>query len=542
MLPLVVFFTYFFLVRYNTIWFDEYENFPYFLAHFLDASSASERLQALLRPNNEHRLLYARLVAYGQYLFTGGLNFNALMLWGNLSLVVILFLFYRILRQRGLPLVYLLPVPLFLFSAQNYLLTFTALYTLQYLAIIMLALLTFYVLAKVSGLSFAVALVLGVFSTFSMGNGMMLWPAGAAMLVYQRAWGRLLLWIVTGAVAIAGYFYGYPVQQSNAEAFVFIRAHPLQIVKGVFAFAGSLLDVIPAWPLKQRILLPIAGGALVVGFLLTWAVRLLLTTLKPRQPVFAHDGFLLGSALFLIANVFLIAFFRTRFGFEMVLWSSYRTYILVLWAVAYLILIVAASDTWRVRLLPLCWLLAAGVSLVSYLTYVPEAVARRHFLRGQTFNQRYSQIGLGGSRNSQMADQLEALTDEMKKRGWFELMKPALISGEEQLLKPARPAAGTPQLLIQTQGEYVVVNDTLQSYKFGLNNWPYLVFQSDQHTYVMAALLPGSGGRNPFQHQTRFQANMPTGMIQAGTYRVGIYQVATDQARLAFTNQVVRVD
>ena len=226
----------------------------------------------------------------------------------------------------------------------------------------------------------------------------------------------------------------------------------------------------------------------------------------------------------------------------MVLWSSYRTYILVLWAVAYLILIVVASDTWRVRLLPLCWLLAAGVSLVSYLKYVPEAVARRHFVQGQTFNQRYSQIGLGGSRNSQMADQLEALTDEMKTRGWFELMKPALVSGEEQLLKPARPAAGAPQLLIQTQGEYVVVNDTLQSYKFGLDDWPYLVFQSDQHTYVMAALLPRSGGRNPFQHQTRFQANMPTGMIPAGTYRVGIYQVATDQARLAFTNQVVRVE
>ena len=64
---------------------------------------------------------------------------------------------------------------------------------------------------------------------------------------------------------------------------MFIRAHPLQIVKGVFAFAGSLLDVIPSWPLKHRILLPIAGGSLVVGFLLVWAVRLLLTTLSPAS-------------------------------------------------------------------------------------------------------------------------------------------------------------------------------------------------------------------------------------------------------------------
>ena len=87
--PIAVFFVYFFALRYNIPWFDEYENIPYFLQQFLDANTPGERFDALLKPNNEHRVLYARLVVYAQYLLTGGLSFQGLMLWGNLGLVVI---------------------------------------------------------------------------------------------------------------------------------------------------------------------------------------------------------------------------------------------------------------------------------------------------------------------------------------------------------------------------------------------------------------------------------------------------------------------
>ena len=66
----------------------------------------------MVRPNNEHRVLYARLVVYGQYLLTGGISFSGLMWWGNMGLVVILVLLYRALRSLSLPVLYVLPVPL----------------------------------------------------------------------------------------------------------------------------------------------------------------------------------------------------------------------------------------------------------------------------------------------------------------------------------------------------------------------------------------------------------------------------------------------
>ena len=326
-LPIAGFFVYFSILRYNIPWFDEYENIPYFLQRFLAATTVQEGLDALLRPNNEHRVLYARLVVFGQYMLTGGLNFADLMLWGNLGLVVILGLLVRTAQRQSLPFAALLPLPLLLFTAQNYLLTFTAIYTLQYLAIIMLVMLTFYTLARPAWGWFGLAIGVGVLATFSMGNGLLLWPAGAAMLLVQRRWFALGIWLAIGAGSIWGYFLGYPVQQGNSEGFAYVLAHPGQTLAGFLIFAGSVLDVFPAWPVEKRVYLPFVGGLAVVGLLAFWLVRLALQQLRRTRPEpSVAETFLLGCALFLLANMVLIAVFRIRFYFGIVLHSSYRTY------------------------------------------------------------------------------------------------------------------------------------------------------------------------------------------------------------------------
>ncbi len=538
LLPILVFGWYFFALRFNIPWFDEYENIPFFLTRFVDATTWSARIEALLRPNNEHRLLYQRLVVYGQYLLTGGINFNGLMLWGNLGLVVILYLFYRTLRRQGLPLVYLLPVPPVLFIAQNYLLTFTALYTLQYLAIIMLAFGTLYWLANNTGRSFAGAALLGVFSTFSMGNGLLLWPAGAAILLCQRQWLRLAIWICIGAGAVWGYFYGYPVQQGNTEGFAFVTAHPFQTIGGFLIYAGSLLDLLPAWPLQTRTWLPLAGGLLLVSFLTVWTIRVLLRSLTQRRPVLTHfDGFMLGCVLFLLANTLLIAFFRIRFGFMMVLWSSYRTYILVLWAVTYLILIRSLSEPNRMRFMPVAWLMFTAICVVSYITYLPEAIDRRHNMQGLTFNQRYSRIGLGGSRNSGLARFIENLTTEMERRGWYSLPEPALASGETQLLGPVRDTVNAPVMTLASTPEYVTVQSDDPGYRTDLNHETYLVFKSSAYTYVMSTRRHPAVSRNPFRRPPGFVTDIPVQMIQPGRYRVGIFRTENGQGVAQFSGQ-----
>lgn len=542
--PIAVFFVYFFALRYDIPWFDEYENIPYFLQRFLDADSVSEQFDALLKPNNEHRVLYARLVVFAQYLLTGGLSFAGLMLWGNLGLVLIVWLLYRStqsLHSSPSALYLLLPVPLMLFTAQNYLLTFTAIYTLQYLAIILLVMLTFFVLAFDRPGAFAGALGLGALATFSMGNGILLWPAGVVMLVIRRRWLWLAGWLAFGGLCVWLYFRNYPVQQGNAEGFAYVLQHPVQTLAGFFIFAGSLFDFFPAWSVEKRSVLPLLAGIGVVGVLVYWLLRVVLR--KGANPTH-FETFLTGVALFLLANMALIALFRIRFYFGMVLHSSYRTYALVLWAVGYLALLSLLKPETRRRLVPVLWVGFLAVNVISYSTYVPEAVQRRKHMQGLTFNQQHTQIGLGGTYNSALARWIVELDSTMRTRNWHTLPNPAITSDETRLLQlPASTPIKAPFRLIDQPGYFNLESDQ-PDYCVGMNQGMYVVFwPTDRQAapYVMFAERRKPTGKNPFARPNGWLVSMPKDLMAPGAYRIGMYDTFPDRTQLSVTDQVVTV-
>jgi len=555
--PIAVFFVYFFALRYDIPWFDEYENIPYFLQQFIDANSFGERFDALLKPNNEHRVLYARLVVYGQYLLTGGISFQGLMLWGNLGLVVIFSLLYRSTQTlfpqfplynstTDTALFWLLPVPLMLFTAQNYLLTFTAIYTLQYLAIIMLVMLTFFVLAFDKPGAFVGALGLGALATFSMGNGILLWPAGVAMLVIRRRWLWLVVWIGFGTLCAWLYFRNYPVQQGNTEGFAYVLQHPLQTLAGFFIFAGSLFDFFPGWTVERRAVLPLLAGVVLVGIVAWWLVKVVFQRQANHRDAgrLHFETFLTGVTLFLLANMALIAVFRIRFYFGMVLHSSYRTYALVLWAVGYLTLLSLLKPQNRRRWVPILWILFLSVNILSYFTYVPEAVKRRKHMQGLTFNQKYNQIGLGGTRNSALARWIVELDSTMRVRHWHTLPEPAITLGEKQLLE-AIPAQKTSiPLRIIIQPEYITVERDNADYQVSMDRGVYVTFwalNKKGQCYVIFAEPHKPTGLSPFSRPNGWTASMPKALLPPGLYTIGLYETNADKTRLLNTRQVVDV-
>jgi hypothetical protein len=553
LLPICVFFVYFFALRYNIPWFDEYESISFFLNNFLTADSVGGKLDALFRPNNEHRLIYARLVVLGQYLLTGGLNFSNLMLWGNLGLVLIFWLAYKALRRaddfsgtaltpRTLgdkAIIGMLPLPLLLFTAQDYLLTFTALYTLQYLAIITLAMITFYILATDRPMNFGIALMAGLFSTFSMGNGLLIWPAGAGMLFIQRRWMALGIWILVGAVGGYLYFLGYPVQQGNASGLDYVLQHPLQTIAGFLVFAGSVFDLLPILPVTQRSYLPLAGGLILITGLAYWFIKILLQSSKRKLSFF--EVFMAGCFLFLLANIGLIAVFRIRFYFGMVLHSSYRVYALVLWALACSLLFSQLHESRRMQMWPVVWLLFLGVNAITYVTYIPEAVERRKHMQGMTFNQRYSDIGLGGSWNTPLADYISGLTKLMHDKGWYDIPDPTITPDEKKLMATTTAVDSSVSLQITQRPDYVVVDSQELDYHIGMNEATYLALKSDSHTFLVLATRNRPKGRRFWQAAPGFSAAMPTELVKPGTYRIGLFRTYPDHSQIQYTKYVVNI-
>ncbi|GAB3885359.1 hypothetical protein [Spirosoma agri] len=542
LLPIAGFFIYFFVLRYNIPWFDDFENIPYFLDRFLNAPSAGEAFAALVRPNNEHRVVYARLIVLGQYFLTGGLNFANLMLWGNAGLVLMFFLLFRALRQQERlsekALVGLLPVPLLLFTAQSYIMTFTAIFSLQYLAIITLVMLTLFVLATDRPLYLAIALGLGLLSTFSMGNGLLLWPAGAVMLFSQRRWLGLGVWIGFGAISAYLYFLGYPVQQGNDEGFAYVIQHPLQTIAGFLIFAGSVFDVFPSLPEKFRFYLPFLAGLILMIGLVYW---LFTTLFRSKKNSSFFEVFILGCLLFLLANIALIAFFRLRFYFGMALHIPYRIYALALWSVTSVLLFSRLSESMRVRVWPAVWFLFLGLNLFSYVTYLPHAVERRKQMQGLAYNQLHSEIGLGGSRNTELARYISNLTAMMRTRNWYHLPDPAITPDERLLTAPVSTTASTIPLRIEQRSDYVIVDGNEANYEVGLSTGIYLVMKSDRYTYLLFAPKNRPVTYAFWRVTPGFSAALPIDMMQPGRYRIGLFRTRPDQGVVQFGNQYINV-
>ena len=551
LLPIAGFFVYFFTLRYNIPWLDDYENIPYFLDRFLTAPTFADKMTALLRPNNEHRVVYARLVVLGQYFLTGRLNFANLMLWGNAGLVLIFFLLYRALhrheRVSGVALMGLLPVPLLLFTAQNYIMTFTAIFSLQYLAIITLVMLTLFVLTTDRPLHLGLALGLGILSTFSMGNGLLLWPAGAGVLLIQRRWLALSLWLGVGAVSGYMYFLGYPVQQGNVDGFAYVVQHPLETVAGFLIFAGSVFDLFPTLPQKFRYYLPFAAGLMLVSGLVYWLVQMVFrartsarTDAPPGAPATPFDAFVFGCLLFLLANIALIALFRLRFNFGLSIHITYRIYAMTLWSVALVLLFSRLPQRMRVRVWPAIWVFFLGLSCLTYATYLPEAIEFHKYKQALTFNQIHNNIGLGGSRNSNLARFISDNTALMRKRGWYQLPDPAITPDERWLTAPVGPTKAI-LLRIDYAPEYIVISSDEPGYVVGLNTGTYVVMKSVRHTYLHFAGKNRPLTVRPWRVTPGFSIPMPIALMQRGRYRLGLFRTHPDHSAVEFTNQFVEV-
>jgi hypothetical protein len=200
LLPIVIFYGFSVAYSTNIPWFDDIENIPYFLSRLLDASAWYESAEAFLRPNNEHRVLSARLIVYLNYVLTGEINFRALALIGNLTVLGIFLLIARAYLKNSGPLLYLIPAAFFIFNLQFYSMTFMTIMSLQYQLIICEVFLSLYLLIKPSRFSFGVAILVAILGTFSMGNGLMAWPTGALLLLYLGHWSRLITWVTLSAL------------------------------------------------------------------------------------------------------------------------------------------------------------------------------------------------------------------------------------------------------------------------------------------------------------------------------------------------------
>lgn len=305
---------YFFYIIQYAINFPFYDDFDAIL-EFVRKNSLNpvpmDRIKLLLSQHNEHRFTFSRILILAQYYLTGHINFRWLIIIGNSSLILtLLYLYKSFVYKHNYAIYYFLPVSLILFNFRYHEISFMAIASTQFPWVLLFALMSFYYLFKRDQESFCLSLFFAALATFTSGNGMMVFFAGAFVLFFDKTYtkDKKIVWIVFGLVMMSVYFIGYVKPGYHPPVLKPLLNDPLGFIEYLFAFLGSAVT--------ENIRFAVAAGMAMVMFVLFLTLK---KYYKETPVIFALIGFILASAA-------LAALTRFGFGVNQSLDSRYSIY------------------------------------------------------------------------------------------------------------------------------------------------------------------------------------------------------------------------
>ncbi|SDM08032.1 hypothetical protein [Siphonobacter aquaeclarae] len=523
----------------NIPWFDDFESFSGFLIEYLRADTWRDKFHWLFIPNNEHRIVAGKLLVLGVYYVSGELNYYWIQLLADFSVIGIWLLLWLAFRRLQLSLWYFVPVSLLLFHPQYYLLTFWAITGLQHQLVLLLVSLTAFCLAKGTWKWYAAAFFFAVLATFSMGNGMFVWAAGAGVLLLRKRFAQLVLWLAGMAGGMAGYFYHFATKANDDSLAKFFKMPHLSLA-GFFTYNGGLLDLFPDLGEPWRYVLPTIGGlvliVLVVRWLLVYVYPVIIRYKRPAEKNPFYTDFLLGILLFLLANSLLIAIMRPHFGYFVMLISNYRLYPILLTCLVYLGWLQRRRDTLP---RPMGIVVASLViCLISYASYFPKVANRRALLLASVRNQYYSSIGLGATRGSFLEPYIDRTFREPMRTGIFHPpvhFFDAAVSRATEPEKHTVSIAGTEEMISVQQSTLPVPG----------GRDAFLLLRIKSETAADDFVIPfepaANAGRNPFKRGVGGGAHFYRHMLRPGVYTLEIIQISGSAAKRYPTGQKLTI-
>jgi hypothetical protein len=327
------------------------------------------QMSDLWKQHNEHRLVIPRLFFLTDvFLFRGS---NAFLVTTNvvIQFLHVLLLWYVSARTRLAPparWAVAIATPLFLFSAanlENFVWAFQTQFVLVFFAV-SAACVALLQLSSSPRLSWLIlTLVMGAVATFSLANGLLIWPILIGLAVVSG-----LGWQTTAVVTVAGLAIGglcllsFTPHPGHASPFESLLS-PLTVFRYAALYLsgpfGSLCGYRPG----------IALGSL--GMLLT--MGLALEAIRHRRQLPPARFALLGITGFIVASAFVTALGRINFPLEQALSARYMTPVLIYW-VATIVACLAKRPTtlwWRQPLVGL----GAGLLAVLSTMLIPQQVA-----------------------------------------------------------------------------------------------------------------------------------------------------------------------
>ncbi|CCH01191.1 hypothetical protein FAES_3182 [Fibrella aestuarina BUZ 2] len=483
------------------------------------ATSLPEAIQHIIKQHNEHRIAYDRVIAWLDYSLFGKLSYTRLMAYGDLSLLALVALFgVYLARYTQRWYLFLPPVVLFIINLANWENLFWAMSAVQNFAIVIWSMWAFYTLSHRPSPWLAIGLA--AVATLISGNGILLWPVGAAMLFVQHRHKHMVIWLGAGALVLFLYFFDY-VQPSVAPS-----KHDdwLKIGSGLLAFLGAAADALPFY---NTYWLSAGLGTLLVGFWLYVFVKVLPDFRKPAGWS-ARDTFAAGAVAFAFGTAAVVVWNRVGWGESAIITSRYRIYSLTLLALTYCYWLSAfyKKSTWQAALGGL--VVAGAFWWSAFIMNQHDAYVLRRFFVTSQFNWTYRSPGPVSNMDSvtsRLIDNAPAFYDSALSTIYGPATGPlfpidSVFRNPDNYLIQVSAAglesAGVPSLRHPDQGVWIQMHSPKRTYL--INTMPL----RRRNWRVPLGLLPIYNVREPFI------VPIPLTELDADTYSINALVVAAD--------------
>lgn len=342
---------------------DDFPMMLIFLDDWQTATSWAERYRLLTVQFTEHRLVFMKQMALLVRAVLGRLDFRAILLIGNVLLVVILALlgaaYGQVPKQRPAEGTRAWPAWAFLPAAFVFLQPGSSFYgilwpasTLSFPVATSLSMGCFYLLVmRPATIRTVLAWVLAAWATYSHGNGILALLIGGGALLLFRRWREAGVWWAATVGFLVLFFATYQVETARPNPFLNVQRDPEFVFGSMATFLGSIAYFPDVFQIQYtRETLPaVLLGAGYLGFILGLGLVLILNQWVPafrRKPLLKplYEKLQTPALQFwwltgLMATLTAIAFgiarteFAALFGFP----ARYRLYTFLTTAVVYLL-------------------------------------------------------------------------------------------------------------------------------------------------------------------------------------------------------------
>ncbi|MBF0457965.1 MAG: hypothetical protein HQK99_08735 [Nitrospirae bacterium] len=382
---LAVGFYYLTVIRYgsNIPIADDFDAVLDFLNNFLEVSSIHDKIALIFSQHNEHRIVFTRLIVVAQYYLLNTVNFKVLIMIGNIGLIGILIVIFLSYNKRSL--IWFVPVVFILFEPQYFGAIFFAMGTIQNFYVLLFAFLSLYFLTRDGSLNFITAAVFAVMATFTSGNGILCFIAGALVLLIQKRFRFLAVWLSVMSLNIIIYLYGYVPPADHPNMLRTLLTQPGTAVIYFIVLLGTVV-YLPFKMDNAEIFSPALFIPIGMGVLLS-VVFIYLTIKK----YYLKNTAIYSFIVFILLSEVLTAAGRSGFGVANALSTRYAIMSVLLVIFAYIALIETIDGETIHRYFHLVLVAAISFNILAfYINYDKIITLHQSVEQGLIYFQKYN--------------------------------------------------------------------------------------------------------------------------------------------------------